>query len=63
MNVPRSDNPTIVSALRILSSDIISQDGIVPCCLLEAADRIEELARNNAELRDLNQQIRKPGRN
>jgi hypothetical protein len=63
MMTPRSDNSTLVSALRILSSDIISEDGIVPCCLLEAADRIEELAQSNLELQNKISTLLEQGRN
>jgi hypothetical protein len=63
MSTPRSDSSTIVSALRILSNDIISEDGIVPCCLLEAAERIEELAQSNLELQNKISTLLDQGRN
>jgi hypothetical protein len=63
MRTPKSDTSTIVSALRILSKDIISEDGIVPCCLLEAAERIEELGQSNLELQNKITTLLEPGRN
>lgn len=63
MRIPASDNATIVSALRILSNDIVSEDGIVPCCLLEAAERIEELAQSNLELQNKISTFLDQGRN
>ena len=63
ISTPRSDNSTIVSALRRLSNDIISEDGIVPCCLLETAARIEELAQSNLEPQNKILTLLEPGRN
>ena len=39
----RSDTETIISALRILANDIQSEEGVANACILEAADRMEEL--------------------
>lgn len=44
----RSTTETLVTALRILSRDIQSDDGVANAAIAEAADRLEELA---AELR------------
>ena len=44
MSDRKTDNATLVSALRKLSRDIESGDGIANACVAEAADRIEELA-------------------
>jgi hypothetical protein len=51
MSLHRSDTETIIAALRILSSDIICGDGVATGCLLEAADRMEELLRDNEQLK------------
>lgn len=40
----RTSDKTLVAALRILSRDIVSDDGVANACIAEAADRIEELA-------------------
>jgi len=63
MDSPKSETATIVSALRILSSDIISDDGVATGCLLEAAHRIEELARDNAKLEDKIRSLTQQGPN
>lgn len=39
----KSSTETIIGALRILSNDIQGGDGVANACLLEAADRMEEL--------------------
>lgn len=39
----KSSTETLISALRILAEDIQSDDGVVNQCILEAADRLEEL--------------------
>jgi len=43
MSNKKTDNETLVSALRKLSRDIQSGDGIANACVAEAADRIEIL--------------------
>jgi flagellar motility protein MotE (MotC chaperone) len=40
----RSSNKTLADALRILAQDIESPDGVANAAILEAAQRIEELA-------------------
>jgi hypothetical protein len=40
---PRTDDSTLIAALRILARDIQSGDGCANACLLEAAMRLEEL--------------------
>ena len=40
----KSSTKTIIGALRILSNDIQSGDGVANACLWEAADRMEELS-------------------
>jgi hypothetical protein len=44
-NTMKSKTETLASALRILANDIQSPDNIPATCLREAADRLEELAR------------------
>lgn len=39
----RAETSTIVEALRILSRDIQSDDGVATMALLEAAERMQEL--------------------
>ena len=39
----KTDTPVLISALRILARDIISEDGVANATILEAADRLEEL--------------------
>lgn len=44
----RVSTATIVSAMRILSTDIQSDDGVANAAIAEAADRLEELQRDIA---------------
>lgn len=46
----KTHNKTLIKALRILSEDIQSDDGIANACVAEAADRIEELQEKVSEL-------------
>lgn len=46
----RSSTTTLISALRILARDIQSEDGVANAAIAEAADRLEELSRENARL-------------
>ena len=46
----RSSTTTLISALRILARDIKSDDGVANAAIAEAADRLEELSRENARL-------------
>lgn len=39
----KTDTKTLIEALRVLSKDIQSDDGIANACIAEAADRLEEL--------------------
>lgn len=45
-----TDNETLIKALRILARDIVSDDGVANACVAEAAARIGELVKENAEL-------------
>ena len=41
-----TETKTIIEALRILARDIQSEDGVANAAIAEAADRLEELARD-----------------
>ncbi len=49
--VGRSSSATLVAAMRILATDIQSDDGVANAAIGEAADRIEQLEKENAELK------------
>jgi len=49
-----SSTPTIISALQILARDIATEDGIVNACLIEAADRLQELSQRLEEISNNN---------
>ena len=40
----KTDDKTLIAALRILAAEIRSDDGVANACIAEAADRLEELA-------------------
>jgi len=40
----KTDDTTLISALRILAAQIQSGDGVANACIAEAANRLEELA-------------------
>jgi hypothetical protein len=44
MSKRRTDDATLMAALRILARDIESEDGLANACIAEAADRLQELA-------------------
>ncbi len=46
----KTNTKTLIKALRILSEDIQSDDGIANACIREAADRIEELQEKASQL-------------
>jgi len=46
----KSSDEVLISALKILSKDIYCEDGIATTCILEAADRIEELVKEKQDL-------------
>ena len=48
----RSSTETIIEALRILTDDLHSGDGVVSQCIREAADRLEELNAKRQPLSD-----------
>lgn len=52
MKTPRTETAVLVAALRILERDIQSGDGVANAAIAEAADRLAELEREVAALRD-----------
>lgn len=46
----KTDTTTLIKALRILSNDIQSDDGVANAAIAEAADRLEELHEINKTL-------------
>ena len=47
----KSSTKTLIKAMYILSNDIRSEDGIANAAILEAAQRLEELYKENLELK------------
>ena len=47
----KSSTGTLIKAMYILSNDIQSEDGIANAAILEAAQRLEELYKENLELK------------
>lgn len=45
----RTDDATLIAALRILSRTIQTDDGVIGACLAEAASRLEELVEERAK--------------
>ena len=43
MSERRTDDATLIAAVRILSRRITTEDGVIPACLAEAAARLETL--------------------
>jgi hypothetical protein len=50
----KTKSNTLIKALRILSEDVQSDDGVANACIAEAANRIEEL---EAKVSELNQKL------
>ncbi len=48
--IPRSSTETLITALRVLARDIKSGDGVANAAIAEAADRLEELAKDSIRL-------------
>lgn len=46
----KNNSKTLIKALRILSEDVQSDDGVANACIVEAANRIEELEAKITEL-------------
>jgi hypothetical protein len=53
----RTDDATLISALRILARDIQSGDGCANACLLEAAQRLAELVEGRRSISTLLQKV------
>lgn len=51
MKTPRTETAVLVAALRILERDIQSGDGVANAAIAEAADRLAELERDVAALK------------
>jgi CII-binding regulator of phage lambda lysogenization HflD len=49
-NTPRTDTLTLASAMDILARDIQSSDGAANAAIAEAAQRLREVERENAEV-------------
>lgn len=47
----KSSTETLIKAMYILSNDIYSEDGVANAAILEAAIRLEELYKENLELK------------
>ena len=43
MSERKTDDATLIAAVRILARTIQSDDGVIPACLAEVATRLEEL--------------------
>ena len=43
MSERRTDDATLIEAVRILSRTITTEDGVIPACLAEVANRLETL--------------------
>lgn len=48
----RSSNKTLISAMKILSRDIQSEDGVANAAIAEAADRLEQFYLTLVKIRD-----------
>ena len=47
MGERRTDDATLIEAVRILSRTIQTEDGVIPACLAEAANRLETMDRQS----------------
>ncbi len=57
MSERRTEDATLISALRILARDIQSGDGCANACLLETAARLEELVEERRSISTLLQKV------
>jgi hypothetical protein len=48
----KSSTDTLIKAMYILANDIQSEDGVANAAILEAAQRLEELYKENIELKE-----------
>ena len=46
----KTDDETLIIALRILAAEIQSDDGVANACITEAANRLEELTAGTIEI-------------
>ena len=54
MNERRTSDETLITAVRILARDIQSEDSCANACLLEVADRLEELVEERLSAEERN---------
>jgi hypothetical protein len=57
-DTPRSSTDTLIRAVRILAHGIQTDDGVANAALFEAADRLEELKKQNDEMLELLHDVR-----
>lgn len=48
----KSSTETLIKAMYILANDIQSEDGVANAAILEAAQRLEELNKENIQLKE-----------
>ena len=48
----KSSTETLIKALYVLAKDIQSEDGVANAAILEAAQRLEELYKENIQLKE-----------
>ena len=48
----KTDDKTLIAALRILAAEIQSGDGVANACIAEAADRLEEPTKEPSPFRE-----------
>ena len=57
MSERRTDDATLIEALRILSRTITTEDGVIGACLAEAATRLETLVEERRSISTLLQKV------
>ena len=57
MSERRTPDATLISALRILSRKIQTEDGVIPACLANVATRLEELVEERRSISTLLQKV------
>ncbi len=53
----RTDDATLIKAVRILARTITTEDGVIPACLGEVATRLEELVEERRSISTLLQKV------
>jgi hypothetical protein len=53
----RTDDATLIEAVRILSRTIKTEDGVIPACLAEVATRLEELVDERRSISTLHHKV------